>query len=271
MRILLIAMLIYSISGTDVTASGFGRAEAVNDRESIAKMFLGKKPLEWGESVTGVYVRLNTVEKVIALTLDACGSSAGKGYDSKLIDFLIKEKIPATLFINARWIEANPDVFRQLAENPLFDIANHGLLHKPASVTGRVVYGIKGTADVYELMHEIEGNAEIIERLTGRRPRYYRSGTAYYDEIAVKVSEQLSHQVIGFSLLGDAGATYNRRQVKAALMKARPGDIALLHMNHPGGRTADGVIDAVPELRRLGYRFVKLSSYGLQSVSAKQE
>lgn len=229
----------------------------------IAHEYSGRTPHEWGESVRGVHTRLKTGDKVLALTLDACGSASGKGFDAVLISFLEREQIPATLFINARWIDANPDLFRKLARNPLFEIANHGLMHRPASINGRSVYGINGTGNVADLVDEIEGNARKISALTGKRPQYYRSGTAYYDEVAVEVSRRLGHEVIGFSILGDAGATYRAEQVKAALLKAVPGDIAILHMNHPGGQTAAGVISAVPELRRRGVRFVRLSDYPL--------
>jgi len=233
-------------------------------KDKISAEFYGQTPFEWGENVQGVYTRLKTRDKVISLTLDACGSAKGKGFDSKLINFFEQNNIPATLFINARWIDANPEQFKILALNPLFEIANHGLLHCPASVNGRSVYGIKGSRNLSELVDEIEGNARKIKDLTGTKTKYYRSGTAYYDEVAVKVSERLGHDVIGFSILGDAGSTYNRNQVKSALLKARPGDIAILHMNHPEGETAEGVIAAVPELKHLGFRFVKLSEYELQ-------
>ncbi len=233
-------------------------------KERIAVEFAGREPKEWGETVTGVRTRLKTSEKVLALTLDACGSPKGSGFDATLIGFLEKEHIPATLFINARWIDANPALFKMLAENPLFEIANHGLQHKPASVSGRSVYGIQGTKDLSGLVDEIEGNARKITSLTGKRPRYYRSGTAFYDDVAVAVSHRLGQEVIGFSVLGDAGATYRTDQVKAALLKAVPGDIVILHMNHPQGDTAAGVIAAVPELKRRGFRFVKMSEYELQ-------
>jgi len=238
-------------------ASGALKAE-------IEAAYAGKSPREWGETVTGVKTRLATKEKVVALTLDACGSPRGKGIDAELIRFLKQEQIPATLFINARWIDANPELFMELAGNPLFDIANHGLLHRPASVNGRSVYGIDGTRTVGELVDEIELNAEKIRKLTGKRPKYYRSGTAYYDEFAVEISERLGHRVIGFSVLGDAGATYTADQVKTALLSSAPGSIVILHMNHPEGGTAKGVEAAVPELRKRGFRFVKLSDYPLR-------
>jgi len=233
-------------------------------KQQMSVRYGDRHPAQWGENVAGVKTRLDTKEKVIALTLDACGSARGKGIDSGLIEFLAREQIPATLFINSRWIDANREAFRTLAANPLFEIANHGTWHKPASVSGRSIYGISGTKDASELVDEIELNARRIEELTGKRPKLYRSGTAYYDEVAVEIANALDHQVAGFSLLGDAGATYSAIQVKAALLRAVPGDIALLHMNHPESGTRAGIIAAVPELKRRGFRFARMSDYPLK-------
>ena len=228
---------------------------------SIAARYAGVEPREWGERVPGVKTRLATREKVIALTFDACGSAKGMALDGRLVEFLEKEQVPATLFINGRWIGPNRAAFDRLAANPLFEIANHGLRHRPASVNGRSAYGIAGTKTVAELVDEIESNARDIAALTGRKPRFYRSGTAYYDEVAVRVAAELGEDVAGFSVLGDAGATYSRDQVRRALLSAVSGDIVILHMNHPESGTAAGVMDAVPELKRRGFRFVRLSDY----------
>lgn len=233
-------------------------------KQEVSARFSGRTPRHWGENVPGVRTRLATDEKVIALTLDACGSAKGSGVDAVLMDFLAQERIPATLFINARWIDANPALFKRLAANPLFEIANHGLRHKPASVNGRSAYGIRGTRDMGELVDEIELNARKIEAITGARPRLYRSGTAYYDDVAVEIAHFLKHDVAGYSVLGDAGATYTAAQVKAALMKSVPGDIILCHMNHPESGTGAGIIAAVPELRARGFRFVRMSDYPLK-------
>ena len=230
-------------------------------KERLAATYGHMTPRQWGERVTGVRTRLATTERVIALTFDACGSGKGMGLDARLIAFLEKEQVPATLFINGRWIGPNRAAFDRLAANPLFEIANHGLRHRPASVNGRSAYGIAGTKTVAELVDEIESNARDIAALTGRKPRFYRSGTAYYDEVAVRVAAELGEDVAGFSVLGDAGATYSRDQVRRALLSAVSGDIVILHMNHPESGTAAGVMDAVPELKRRGFRFVRLSDY----------
>lgn len=256
-----IIALLLAVSSLSLAAD---EADIQSLSAEIAREFSHKTPSQWGETVSGVRTRLATGAKVVALTLDACGSPKGKGVDQILIDFLVREKIPTTLFINARWVDANPDLFLRLAANPLFEIANHGIWHKPASIAGRSVYGIEGTRNVTELVQEIELNARKLEGLTGKRPRFYRSGTAYYDEYAVQIAQRLGHEVVGFAVLGDKGASYSGTEVEAACLRARPGDIIIAHMNHPEAGTGAGLMAAVPKLQKRGFRFVSLAQYPLK-------
>ena len=244
--------------------AGQGHCQESTNRERIISRFDGKVPREWGERVRGVKTKLNTDQKLIALTFDACGGPGGNGYDVKLIEYLKREKIPTTLFISGKWIDANPEILGKLAKEPFFEIENHGLNHKPCSANGRSAYGITGTKGVDEIFDEIEQNATKIEILTGRKPKYYRPGTAYSDEICVEVANALGYEVVNFSVRGDAGATYTKNQVKEALLNAPPCSIILMHMNHPEGETAKGLIEAIPELRKRGFKFVKLSEYPLK-------
>lgn len=219
---------------------------------------------EWGEKVTGVKTRLATDEQVVALTFDANGGPNGNDYDEELIDFLVAEEIPATLFISQRWIEANEDVFGQLADRPLFEIGNHGTDHLPLSVNGRGVYGYPGTRNPAHVIDEVMGNQATLERLTGQRPVYFRSGTAYYDEVAVQIVNDLGLEAVGFDIRGDAGATYTAEQVANALAAAKPGSVAILQMNQPARGTAAGVRTAVPLLRDQGFTFTKVGDYELE-------
>lgn len=247
------------IGATTGIAAEASREDYAHLKDRLVREFGVKPPGQWGEAVDGVLTRLATDENVMALTFDACGSAQGMGYDAGLMNYLEQEKVAATLFINARWILANPDAFRALARTELFEIANHGLLHRPCSVTGRSAYGIKGTASVAELVDEIELGGRMIADLTGIRPAFYRPGTAYCDEVGVEVAKALGYTVTGFNVLGDAGATYTREQVKDALLAAPKGAIVILHMNHPEGHTRLGVMDAIGELKKRGVRFVTLS------------
>lgn len=251
-------------------------------KDFILAKFNNIVPKQWGEKIEGVKTKLETDKKVIALTFDACGGSggppataspealrAGSGYDEKLINYLKDNNIPATLFINSRWIDANPKVFEELAGNSLFEIANHGTSHLPCSASGKEAYGIKGTNNNGEIFDEIEKNAEKIEKLIGRKTKYFRSGTANYDEVCVKIAEELGYEIVGFSVNGDAGATYSSEQVKKSLLGTEPGSIVIMHMNQPEarekikGETAEGLIEAIPLLKEKGFEFVKLSDYEL--------
>ena len=244
--------------------SSQGECQERLPREKIISSFTDRIPREWGEKVTGVRTRLDTDHKVIALTLDACGGPRGNGYDAKLIEYLKCEKIPVTLFLGGKWIDANPKILRELAKEPLFEIQNHGLNHKPCSEIGRSAYGIVGTKSTGDIFDEIEQNAIKIQNLTGQKPKYYRPGTAHSDEICVEIANVLGYEVVNFSVRGDAGATYTKSQVKEALLNARPSSIILLHMNHPEGETAEGVMEAIPELIRRGFGFIKLSDCTLK-------
>ena len=244
--------------------AGQGYCQDSTNRQGILSRFHGKVPREWGERVRGVKTKLTTDQKLIALTFDACGGPRGKGYDAKLIDYLKSENIPATLFISGKWIDANPEIFGELGKEAFLEIENHGLNHKPCSANGRSAYGIAGTKGVEEIFDEIEQNATKLQNLTGLKPKYYRPGTAHSDEICVKIANTLGYEVVNFSVRGDAGATYTKFQVKEALLNAQPCSIILMHMNHPEGETAEGVIEAIPELTKRGFGFVKLSKYSLK-------
>ena len=234
------------------------------DMEEYITNFEGKYadaiPNSWGEKVKGVITEIDTDDKVIALTFDACGGK-NDGYDEEIIEFLIDKEVPATLFINSRWIDRHLDVFLDLADNPLFEIANHGHRHKPLSVAGKSAYGISGTQGIKEVVEEILYNDEKIYRITGQKPRYFRSGTAYYDEVAVGIAGELNYKVVNYNVLGDAGATYNKQQIVRACSSANPGSIILFHMNRPEKRIAEGIIEGITHLLDEGYTFVKLSDY----------
>jgi peptidoglycan/xylan/chitin deacetylase (PgdA/CDA1 family) len=240
------------------------QAQEIRTRESIIAKFFGQIPREWGEVVKGVKTKLDTEQKVLALTFDACGGPRGSNYDEKLVQYLESEKTPATLFVSGKWIDAHPEIIRRLAGNPLFQIENHGLNHKPCSAIGRSAYGIKGTNSVREIYDEIELNALKILKLTGRKSKYYRPGTVYSDEICVEIANALGYEVVNFSVRGDAGATYSEQQVKDTLLQSTPASIILMHMNRPKSQTAEGVIETLPELRKRGFRFVRVSDFGLK-------
>ncbi|MFD8705285.1 polysaccharide deacetylase family protein [Kitasatospora sp. NPDC059648] len=250
-----------SASAGPSTTAAAAAPSAVREpsRAEMVQRYRALAPSEWGLRVSGVITELPEGETATALTFDACGGPGGNGYDADLIDFLRERKVPATLFLNTRWIDANPDVFERLAADGLFEIGNHGTVHRPLSVTGRSAYGIAGTGGVGEVYDEVVGNAHKLTGLLGHPPRFFRSGTAHYDDVAARVVTDLGERVVGFAVNGDGGATLPASEVRREVASAPPGAVVIGHMNRPGGGTAPGVAAAVPRLLAEGRRFVRLS------------
>ena len=234
-------------------------AAPVLSRAQVVARYKHRKPRSWGFAASGVIRELPTTDRVIALTLDACGGRGGSGYDKNLIDFLRRREVPATLFLNSRWIDANPVAFRQLAGEPLFEIANHGTRHRPLSVTGRSAYGIGGTRNPGEAYDEVAGNHLKLTRLLGAAPRFFRSGTAFYDDVAARIVTDVGERPVSFNVNGDGGATLTADEVHRTVAAARGGSLVIGHMNQPKSGTARGIAAAVPHLLATGHRFVRLS------------
>lgn len=230
------------------------------DENTIIKKYTNVQPKEWSENIDGVVKTLPTNEKILALTLDLCGSK-NDSLDENLVEFLGENEIPVTLFVNYRWIQKFPEKFEKLSKNPLVEIENHGFRHVPASLNGKSIYKIKGTEDAKELWSEVKVNADLIKKLTGRMPKFFRSGTAYYDEYAVAQIYDMGFMPVGFNILGDAGATYSAKQVKNALLKSKAGDIIIAHANHPEKETGAGLKSVLSVLKSQGFKFVKLEDY----------
>ncbi|MEO8159390.1 MAG: polysaccharide deacetylase family protein [Betaproteobacteria bacterium] len=195
-------------------------------------------------------------DKVVALTLDACGG----GFDAELIDFLIAHRVQTTVFATRLWIRRNPQALALLkAHADLFDIEDHGANHVPAVIgTNRNVYGLAGVADLKQLRREVVGGADAVKAATGIAPRWYRGATGEYDPDALKAIEAMGYKVAGFSVNADNGATLTQKQIVGRMNKVRSGDIIIAHMNRPASDTGKGLATGLQALLDAGFRFVTL-------------
>lgn len=205
-------------------------------------------------------------ERAVALTLDACGGDV----DSDLVDALVENRVPATIFVTRRWLVKHPQAVKRLAAHPqLFAIENHGENHlAPVIGPGVSVYGVPGVADKAALRREVDGGAKAIVAAGLPKPAWFRGATARYDRESMEEIRAMGYRVAGFSVNGDAGATLSRQVVAARLGKAGPGDIVLLHLNKPASQSAEGFRDALPGMLARGIRFVTLSGREVEPAKA---
>ncbi len=204
----------------------------------------------------------------VALTLDACGGAA----DTALLEFLVRERIPATVFVTARWLAAHAPVLRTLrAHADLFELQNHGERHVPAVIGAQHrVHGLPGAADLEAFRREVREGARAVEAAAGQPPRWYRAATARYDEQALQELARMGVRIAGFSLNADAGGTLSAADVAARVGRARDGDVILAHLNRPASGTRAGLEQALPALRRQGLAFVQLGARELVEVGARR-
>ena len=210
---------------------------------------------------------VGTPDKVVALTLDACGG----GFDRELIEFLIDRRIPTTIFATKRWLDRNQAGLSMILAHPdLFEVEDHGWRHVPAVIgDDRRVYGIVGHPDVAHLKREISVGAQAVQKATGVGPRWYRAATGEYDPEALETIEAMGYKVAGFSVNADDGATLERRVIVARMQRVKSGDIIIAHMNRPESDTAEGLAASLPQLLERGYRFVKLNDADVRRVPAR--
>ena len=197
----------------------------------------------------------------IALTLDACSGQ----FDEDLILFLVRNRIPATLFVTKKWLDHNAHGLAILkAHLDLFDIEDHGENHIPAVVgVGRKVYGIPGEPDMLHLRREVSEGARAIENAMGVPPHWYRGATGEYDQQAADEIRRMGYKIAGFSVNADAGATLSRAAVQDRLRHVKGGDVIIAHMNKPASDTAEGMSAGLIELLRRGLVFVRLDQVEL--------
>lgn len=245
--------------GTGIALPAVSAASGV-DPGAVAALDAEVRPTQWGMSLPGIATTFAPSGRQLALTFDACDRAC----DDSLLDTLQRNSVPALVFVCSKWIDANPGRTEQLAANPLFEIGNHGTRHVPLSVTGRSAYGIAGTKSASEAVDEVWSNQTRLQALTGTAPDFFRTGTAHYDDVAVRIVHDLGLTPVGFSVNADNGATSPAPAVSAAITRAAPGSIVLAHVNHPESGTGAGVGAAIPAMLAAGWQFVPLGAQSLR-------
>lgn len=207
--------------------------------------------------------------KKIALTLDAC---SGK-YDDDLINFLIQNRIPATIFATKKWLDRNKLAVSVIKTHlDLFDVENHGEKHIPAVIgKGRTVYGIPGEPDVIHLRREVVEGARAVEEATGIAPHWYRGATAEYDSQSIEEIDKLGYKIAGFSVNADMGGTSKKIFIEKRLKHVKAGDVIIAHMNKPASDSAEGLAVGLAYLLKAGFVFVRLDQVDLKVIPEKSE
>ncbi|MET3897247.1 peptidoglycan/xylan/chitin deacetylase (PgdA/CDA1 family) [Devosia sp. UYZn731] len=192
----------------------------------------------------------------IAVTLDACSGNV----DHRILDVLVEQSIPATIFVTHRWLVRNADAIAILAAHPdLFDIEDHGRDHIPAVTGTERPYGIKPAGTLSAIDDEVNGGEAAIVLAFGKHAKWFRGATALYTPDAIDEIHHLGYQVAGFSLNADLGASVSTKIATQRLEGAKDGDVVIAHINQPKRASGAGIAAGLLDLKQRGYDFVRLS------------
>ncbi len=212
---------------------------------------------------------VQTTQKVIALTFDADMNPkmlkelrdhvVRTWYDKPIIDELIAEKIPATLFLTGMWIESYATTTTELSINPLFEIGNHSYSHPAFSWP---CYGLPANPELNDAFQIVKTD-KLLSKYATHYSKILRFPGLCYDSDDLRAAAKTEYTVIGGSDLGGDGFQISSSAIVANVVNhVHPGSIVVLHLM--GGINAPKTAEALPiiikKLRDKGYRFVTVSN-----------
>ena len=183
----------------------------------------------------------------MALSFDACPSTARGGYDEKIVKTLLDTGTPATFFLSGRWAQKHPKETGFLARQPDFAIGTHGYRHEQLSLHND-----------RDIAADLTRGKRVLERMTGRRITLFRPPYAEADRRVARVADSLGLTTILFDLAsGDPDTAISaQRLADYVSSRARGGSIVVMHVNGRGWHTAEALPDIIRRLRQRGFKLV---------------
>ena len=183
----------------------------------------------------------------IALTFDACCTGKPDEYDAQVVEILLREKAPATLFLSGRWVEKNAEKAKFLSTQEQFEIANHSYYHPHLT-----------EATDERVTRELTRTQNILKKVTGKTARYFRPPYGEVDERVAKLASEAGLMTIQYDLAsGDPDPGLSAGKIAATVLReARGGSIVVFHMNRNGVHTAEMLPAIISGLRQKGFTLV---------------
>ncbi|GHI02387.1 polysaccharide deacetylase [Streptomyces cellostaticus] len=207
-----------------------------------------------------------TLGKTVALTFDADmtadqgpRAAAGEHFDNPdLIGTLRTLKVPATIFMTGRWAEQYPAQARSLGHDPQFEVANHSYSHYAFTDD---CYGLPTVAEDRMKTDVERAYAALRKAGVPHALPYFRFPGGCYDRQALRALSGIGVTAVQWDVVsGDAFATDADAVAQQVLDGVKPGSVVVMHCTRSAAPTTEQVVrTVVPELRKQGYRFVKVS------------
>lgn len=204
-------------------------------------------------------------KKEIALTFDAdmtygmqemrANGTVASFYDEKLINNLRSTNTPATLFLTGLWVQSYPDVAKDLASDPLFEIGSHSYAHKAYTTNCYYLDVLKNT----DKIADFGASQMAISQLTGKPTMLFRFPGGCFSPSDLALVHEAAAVAIQWDVVADDGFNPNEDMiVNNVVSKVKNGSIIVMHMNGYPNEPVDAsaVLRIITQLEEKGYRFV---------------
>lgn len=186
--------------------------------------------------------------KVVALTFD---DGPHPVFTPQILDILKRYRVRATFFLIGRRAERYPDLAQRVVAEG-HEIGNHTYSH-PADLPRK---------DWDAIRNEIVKGADVIERVTGVRPKLFRPPRGYLNYRIHTAAQLCGFTVVLWTVSADHHDALTPKAMAQRVFKlVHPGAIILMHDGRIPIRWKD--VKALPlildGLRKRGYRFVTVS------------
>ena len=220
---------------------------------------------KYGEAIPVLNQRLVPIYKVarddkrIAITLDG---TWGADYTEEILQILRENDVKITFFFAGYWLEKYPDILKKIAAEG-HEIGNHSYTHPHFNQLSKE-----------KIKEELESTSDLIEKLIGKRPVYFRPPFGEYNNNVIKTVTELGYQVIQWSIDSLDWMEPGVDKIVERVLQAESGDIILMHNNAP--ETSAALRRIIPIFKERGYEIVPLSelvykdNYYIESHSGRQ-
>jgi len=187
---------------------------------------------------------VQTPHRQVALTFDI---SWGTKMLPQVLPVLAEHGLKCTFFLSGPWSERHPDLVRAIVAGG-HEIASHGHRHDNLSQYDRDY-----------IARNISTAHDILKRLSGQTPRFFRPPNGDYDDLVVATARELGYETVIWSVDSldwkNPGVDY---MVNRVLKQVFRGAIILFHASDSCRETHLALPRVIAGLREAGYQLVTL-------------
>lgn len=179
----------------------------------------------------------------MALTFD---DGPDPSHTAQLLDFLKQRSIIGTFFLIGERAKAHPQLVKRIVDEGHV-VANHTYSHP-------IIWGFLGAVG---LGQQIEDTRDVIEKITGKKPLYFRPPFGVVNPTVVGVIEKLGLHLIGWDIRSrDGGPIKSDAIYKFVKPRIGKGSIALFHDTNP--ETPKALERILEDCKKKGVEIVSL-------------